>query len=244
MESLHRFLEVASRHVGAATAHLQLGGEPDPDPARVSLDLEGAWRLVVRFEAPPADAELVRGRLEDLMESFPGIQAHADGVQSPVPTLAHEKRQALGEALETLAAITKATRAVVIDDDSPVIWGTSKPSVDLTDVRSARLIVGPNAPEAVSDDDRVAARAIALALDDPGLEGLSLVEDDFAVISKRFAGVYHLVMAFDGPVNEVVAEGTAIRALPVIERLTLAIPPLDPGPAVSGEGRVIPLRRV
>ena len=44
---------------------------------------------------------------------------------------------------------------------------------------------------------------------------------------------------FDGPFSELHAEAATLKALPMIERLVLALPPIDPGP--RGGARVIDL---
>ncbi len=54
--------------------------------------------------------------------------------------------------------------------------------------------------------------------------------EQFGLLARRFSATYVLVLAFDAEFSELHAEGAAVRALPVIERLVSALPPLDPEP--------------
>src|SRR5207248_1433711 len=57
---------------------------------------------------------------------------------------------------------------------------------------------------------------------------------DFGYVARSFAGIYVLVLVFDAPFDELRAKRAMVHALPAIERLVLALPPLDPGPPVAG----------
>jgi hypothetical protein len=57
-----------------------------------------------------------------------------------------------------------------------------------------------------------------------------LREDDFGVLARSFAGIYVLVVVFDHLFDELRAERAVRESLPRIERLVLALPPLDPDP--------------
>jgi hypothetical protein len=56
------------------------------------------------------------------------------------------------------------------------------------------------------------------------------VEDGFAYLARSFAGIYVLVLVFDGAFDELRAERALALSLPTIERLVTALPPLDPTP--------------
>ncbi len=58
-------------------------------------------------------------------------------------------------------------------------------------------------------------------------------------LARAFGGIYRLVLAFDAPYSELHAESAAKRALPVIERLVMALPPVDP--QGGGKGQVVRL---
>lgn len=67
--------------------------------------------------------------------------------------------------------------------------------------------------------------------------------DDLGYIAISFSGIYVLVLAFPGPFDELRAERAATDALPRIERLVLALPPLDPDPQPMGDVIAIRKRR-
>lgn len=64
-------------------------------------------------------------------------------------------------------------------------------------------------------------------------------EGGFGALTRGFAGIYALVLAFDGTFSELHAEGLMLRALPLIERLVLSLPPVEPP---DKPGKVVRLR--
>ncbi len=68
-------------------------------------------------------------------------------------------------------------------------------------------------------------------------------ETGFGYVARSFAGIYLLVLVFDDVFDELRAERAITEALPKIERLVLALPPLDPGPAPSANVIAIRSRR-
>lgn len=66
-------------------------------------------------------------------------------------------------------------------------------------------------------------------------------EDDFGYVAQAFAAIYILVLVFEEPFDELRAERAIVEALPRIERLVLALPPLDPTP--EPRANVVSLRR-
>jgi len=85
-------------------------------------------------------------------------------------------------------------------------------------------------------------KAIQLVRAMPELENLhrgghlsrTVTEQDFACIARSFAGIYVLVVVFEGPFDELKAKHAVSQALPIIESLVLALPPRDPPPAIAG----------
>ena len=76
----------------------------------------------------------------------------------------------------------------------------------------------------------------------PGSSRLSLREGDYALLSRRFGGIYWLLLVFDAvDFSELHAEAAMIHAAPWIERLVTALPPVDPD---GKGGRVVKLRRL
>ena len=68
---------------------------------------------------------------------------------------------------------------------------------------------------------------------------------DGGILARSFAAIYVLILSFDGPMDELRAKRAMAHSLPTIERLVLALPPLEPGPSVGGAAalRVRPQRR-
>jgi hypothetical protein len=85
-------------------------------------------------------------------------------------------------------------------------------------------------------------KAIQLVRAMPELENLhrgghlsrTVTEQDFACIARSFAGIYVLVVVFEGPFDELRAKHAVSQALPIIETLVLALPPRDPPPTSAG----------
>jgi hypothetical protein len=68
-----------------------------------------------------------------------------------------------------------------------------------------------------------------------------LREDDLVIVARVFADIYVLMLVFESDVDEILAERAMTRALPKIEQLVLALPPLEPTP--QQPGRVVRLRK-
>ncbi len=67
--------------------------------------------------------------------------------------------------------------------------------------------------------------------------------EDFGCVARSFAAIYVLVLVFDRPFDELTAKRALTHALPTIERLVAALPPLDPGPPVAGAAAMRVRRR-
>jgi Type II secretion system (T2SS), protein E, N-terminal domain len=97
----------------------------------------------------------------------------------------------------------------------------------------------------------LAHRAIAAVRDLPEMPALhkgghlrhAVVEDRFAYVARSFAAIYVLILVFDGPFEEMLARRSLQHALPAIERLVAALPPLDPLPPMSGAAAMRAPRR-
>jgi hypothetical protein len=93
-----------------------------------------------------------------------------------------------------------------------------------------------------------ARRAVAIVRAHPAMAGLhrgahlhvTETGEGFGYIARSFAVIYVLIVVFDAPVTELRTRGAVAHALPGIERLVLAMPPLEPGPPV---GQVVAMRR-
>ena len=244
--ALGKFLELVQRELGAADARLELGGRDPTHPSLVWCAADRGARVVAVFDSKPADAEPLRQRLEVLTRSFfdvagPKIRAKLNRVAADAATTR------LDGALEDLTERASAVACVVIDAQSPVIWGTNLPRGDWANVPAAlRLAEQAAEPPALRLVDRTgdldqaprswvfAARAIAAVRrrrseDDP-LPRETVRSNGFGYIVRPFATIYMMLLVFEGDFSELHAEGAVVHALPHIEHLVLAIPPLDTPP--------------
>lgn len=142
------------------------------------------------------------------------------------------------EALQ-LAEDHARARAAGLDPGTPAAAVLEQPD-DRALARSvARLRARWSDNPAAARRDLVTARAIAWCRKSDRADVLHIAPDH-GVLVRGFAGIYRLVLAFDGPFSELIAEPITRRALPVIERLVSELPPHDPTPEAA---RVVPLRR-
>jgi hypothetical protein len=66
-------------------------------------------------------------------------------------------------------------------------------------------------------------------------------EEAFGFVARSFGGIYVLLVIYEAPFDELRAERAIAERLPRIERLVMALPPLDPRPAPNAG--VMALRR-
>jgi hypothetical protein len=59
-------------------------------------------------------------------------------------------------------------------------------------------------------------------------------EPDFGCVARSFAAIYVIILIFEAPFEELLAKRAVTQALPTIERLVAALPPLDPEPPMAG----------
>lgn len=268
-----RFLSLAKRELAADDVRLLGPDEAAPDAPNVLVTrLADGRHVVASFAEPPKDREALERRLAMLAGTFAETLASPPSERTrarpPVATSLHEE-------LKVLAARARAIDAIVIDADSPVVWGSAalpaKPRARtdhlLRDVSARELTVddesrpsqdvrapaesSPMASMLDDEDDEEPAetrRAIGAIRRSPALAGLHKGrhlrhverENDY-LLALSFSGIYVLCLVFDGPFDELRAERAAHESLPRIERLVLALPPLDPEPQPMGG--VIALRR-
>ena len=268
-----RLLELVRRELEAEDAHLRLGGREPNDPRELVSEIRPGCRLVVRFAEPPADPGQARERLAELTAAFNGTVTNA--VELLDTTLARAPTgEALTDVLADLRDATGATVALVIDRQSPVLWGCSDPALELRDRPSAQRLAeaiarirrdgldpvqasiahdGPpptGALHALRRAERAqpgaasilvaAVAALARLADDPAPQEHLPQGDEPGFVSKGFGGLYEVVLVFTRSFSPLRVEGVMRRALPVVERHVLELPPLDPTPK---GGRVVPLHR-
>lgn len=293
---LLRLLEMVQRELGAADARIEIGGQEPRSASSVWVGLSESRRVVALFDEPPADPAKAREKLVALVEAFSGT-ASESAAQSTRPPGALT-RALLNEQLGMLTERVDSVRIVVIDETSPVIWGSSDPfqrsaggvdeAIRTAEVDAAAGRAGLDFASLLASGLEAAGRELADAGVEPALTGRVLNEiellhadritrdpaswqalvlsaraiarlryrpvlqavhprirrvehgERFGFLAKPFASSYWLVAVFDQPFSELRVEGTVVRVLPRIERLVLALPPVDPPPS---RGHVVPLHR-
>jgi hypothetical protein len=278
-------LELVARDLGDDDARAELGGREPVGPNYVFTKLSDGWRVVAVFDEPPADRKTAQAKLERLAESF--TQTLADlHPPSPAPSSALPARR-LDDALESLRARTGGVAVVVIDGNSPVLWGSSAGqrefinvdelarvgaalsiardrgvTIDQLTLRDADALLGVLRGRGLErasdemlaflvarDEDELAVRhrlltALAIAAVrlrmHRGEHARSVHhEAQYGYIARGLANIYQIVVVFSGPFSELHVESAILHAMPMIEELLFALPPVDPPPS---QGQVIRLR--
>ncbi len=225
--ALGRLLSLVKKELSADDARIELGGRPPTSASAVWCPIADG-RLVALFDAPPSDAAMLQRRLSVLLASFEETTAEAGNLELHAGTRNVQAR--LDETLSDLAVRAGATLALVCDVSAPLIWGCSRgmpgsrgEAVDVVD-RIARDFSGELAPKLRSSHNHV----LRLSQNDDG-----------EYLARLFGGTYAVVLYFESVLSEPVAVGALLHAVPVIERLVVSLPPVDPTPG----GRVIRLSR-
>lgn len=288
-ERLLQLLDVVKRELRADEARIELGTR-EPEHERVLFaTLKGGWRLVVVLPEPPASRADVQAKLEALAESFAGVTTPSEEWSIMSSELVGRR---LDDELAEIAERAGAVRALVIDRQSPMIWGTSgsrrtdedvdtgikiaealdavtRAGVDLSElmksnaervrqllekqgahgtflIREAERIRGERKSENAWKIHLLVSRAIrgvrrTLASDAQGAHLREMVHQPYSsYLARAFASIYCLLLVFDGEFTELHAEAAAVHGIPTVERLVLALPPVDPPPP---GGKLISLRQ-
>jgi hypothetical protein len=227
--------------------------------------------LAVAFAAEPPAKDALRRRLSMLTATFAQSLAARPTTRPPLALSLHEELRALAARANAVdAAVIDAHSPVVWGAGSMDPSGPSPDPVALVDLSGSRLPESSPSSDAVianldPDDEEsggdsraprtaehareLLSRAIAVVREMPGLAALrrgghvaeTVRGPDLGVFVRSFASIYLLVLAFDAPFDELRAERAALESQPRVERLVLALPPLEPDPSpVAG---VIALRR-
>lgn len=238
-ETVERLLEVIRRSLKASRVRL-LEHEQAPEGA-LCWSLPSGKVVAVQFDGVPDP--LAAERLQTLLSSFGGVLTEGGGEREPI----EEQSVSLVDELAQLAEAIGAVEALVIDAHSPVVWGSSH-GISSEELLGPRLRLVTEDDPPASPFSPLARRAIrhvrALPeVDDLSRGGhlrLSFVQDDLGLLARSFAGIYVLLLVYDGRFDELKTERHLHHALPLIERLVLGLPP--PGPAEGG-GAAARLRR-
>jgi hypothetical protein len=242
---LDRFLALVCRELGARESVVLEAGSPAVvEGTQLSCPTPDGRLLVARFDSAPADREAIQRRLEMLASTFDAPESDNFRPPSSRPPIA----QSLEQELRVLCARAAASNAVVIDANSPVVWGAASPR-GLEVLWPAADQRRDETSDAPARDEDIATRSSA-AID--AVRNLSDIAasrkgrhvrhvervGDAPYMVHSFAGIYLLLLVFDAPFDELRAERAVIDQLPRIERLVLALPPMDPSPVVgAGRGR-------
>jgi hypothetical protein len=244
-----RLFALVRRELGAEDVHVE-DAETDPPPESdraLQCRLPDGRRLIARFEAPPPDRETKQRRFEMLASTFDVIVDEPLTKPRSRPPIA----RSLQDELEVLCGRASGVNALVVDANSPMVWGAARPR----GLGSEWPVAGdPGAPEKESERgaspvDAASRAAIQAVRGLPALAALRKgrhmrhVQRDGAgpFLAHSFAGIYLLVVVFDATFDELRAERAVTEALARVEQLVLALPPLDPSPG-AGEGAVAMLR--
>jgi len=290
VDELLRLLALIERELAADDARAELGGRPPDDERFVWAPMGDRWRVVVTYDAPPADRPAKQARLEAMLAPF----SHSDRlIEAPAVHLDRQSIE-LDEELDRLAERTGAVAALVFDERSPVVWGSSAPRAEGWDVEMMELVrtmvddaeaAGIEPGRWLADDppstEELAAAGVDATLGqrwahrfgrladlapsweradwDIALQVATAVGvardactgghaperfadhgESWGVFARGFAQIYLLALVFDGKYSELHAEGPLVRALPHIETLVLALPPIEPPPRSA---KVLDFRR-
>jgi hypothetical protein len=250
MTPLEKLVALVRRELSADDVTI---AEPGHEPAEGTLaaDLPGDRRLIVTFGGPISDLDARRRRLEILVDSF------AETLRSPA-TSRPPPAQSLHSELQALAGRAGAVDALVIDARSPVVWGAAEdddaaphlmPTDNIIDLEARRS--GERPSTTIKVERSASLRAVEAVRALPTIPALhrgahlheSAREADLGWIARSFAGIYVLVLVFEGTFDELGAERAITHALPIVERLVTALPPLDPTPVAGVAAIRRPRRR-
>jgi hypothetical protein len=211
---LLRFLELVVRELSASDARVELGGRDPVDPHVVFRVAANGGRVVVVFDAPPENRAAVEERLATLVNTLYGATEHAASpVSARTPPDVAGRR--LDDELERLSERAGASGAVVFDLASPVVWGASRSrSKDHAKLYQAVIDCVREAHSELRQHHTSRLRVNATT----------------ECLARPFAGLYYIALAFDAGISEPVALGALLHAMPIIERLVLALPPIEPPP--------------
>jgi hypothetical protein len=250
---LARFLELIRRELGASEANVFAPGDV-PSPGDVEREVRftlADGRVVVAVCDVPlagsADRAAKERRLEMLSATFDAV---VDS-EPPPPRSRPPAARALHLELRALRERADAINALVTDANSPVLWAAARPHDVVPEALLASSPAAAGDPEGSSADpppDEAASVADAsrrVLLSVRGVIDVAALrrgrrirhverEGIAPFLVHSFAGIYLLTLLFARAFDELRAERAVIESLPRIERLVLALPPLDPTPQKGG----------
>jgi hypothetical protein len=249
--NLDRFLALVRRELGATQARVMDADEAAAvsDEARVLRCATPDGRVIMAtFDVAPEGRDAKQRRLEMLASTFDSVVEETSPGRRTRPPV----KRALRDELQALCERAAAVNALVVDANSPVVWGAAQPAGLIPAAQQGsnpRMAeeASPAAPEAqVTIASRRALHVVRGLAEIGSLRKGKHVRHveragESALLAHSFAGIYLLVVVFGAAFDELRAERAILESLPRIERLVLALPPLDPSPD-TGAG-VVALRR-
>lgn len=118
-----RLLEVVSAQLGAVDARLEIGGLDPRDPCLVWVNLGNAERVVAVFEEPPEDPAGLQDRLLALLDTFAETLSGVEPGEAMQRHAPPDRR--LEQVLDALRSRCGAALALVVDEQSPMLWSQS-----------------------------------------------------------------------------------------------------------------------
>ena len=214
------------------------GATSQRGPLEEPPELSAILHVVDPFESIASVTHLHRDRPRAPQEDVSG-QGDVSGASEPLPPpLELPRLSDLPPPLESssgMPLVPEATAAVPPEPSQTQVAdgkaGTSLPPPDLRDLPSS------------------AQRALREVRNHPGIDALrkgkalreTVRSVDFGYVAQSFAAIYIVIVVFEAPFDELRAERALNDALPRIERLVLALPPLDPTP--EPRSNAVALRR-
>lgn len=219
-----RRLEILVRAFEAA-----LGGEPRLGEARKQARVPVATSLREELRSLVARSGALGAVVIDGHSPIVWA-ATSERIEGPVDDAPDNVLQFPPEARETLRLVRESHRGVLI---ALGVEPEPPPEVDAS----------WEATEPANEEGETAMLEAVRAV--RGLQGLAQLHkgvhlshtergDLGGFVARSFAGIYCLVVVFDRPWDEIRTERAVRDLLPRIERLVLALPPLDPEPTQAG----------
>lgn len=203
-------------------------------------------------ERPPISSELAARRLDDALDALAdragAVSAVAIDAQSPVVWGISGTRRGDEDVETSIRTADAAEKAVHAGVDFAALLEREPIEVRAlleqrgVESETARLLT--REAELIRQASRrsiaawrhhlLTARAIAAVRREGGepssYQREAVREESFGYLARAFANIYRLVLVFEGPFSELHAEAAVVHALPHIEHLVLALPPVEPPP--------------
>jgi hypothetical protein len=259
-----RFVGLVLRDLGADGVRFLAPHTPLTQAANaIGAKLSDGRSVVATFSKAPEDREALTRRLEMLAHSF-ADSFIAEREARPISVL---PSRSLQEELRALKVRALSRDALVIDAHSPVVWGSASElstiaqkeleAPPLADVSSPFLARGTAAhnwndesgPLQESSDLDLSFRAIeavrkvidAFNLKQGKPFQHTVKEDSFGYVAHGFSSIYLVILPYDAHFDELRAHRAIAESINHIEKLVMALPPLDPDPTVGAN--VVSIRK-